>query len=183
MELSAKSKRTALCLASFQRPPTHRWKFGSPAATVVFSTPMEFSRRLILRAKNLVNRAAKNSWNRIGISQPRILPMIFLPASRHFPASAPLAHRRTTSPCSSSISKRRVNESSGKNSLTGLTTFALCSRNFRRSAPPVETRNPAKYYQQPQRRTHWPHHPQICSQRDCCNQKDERRRRVRPGSV
>jgi sigma-B regulation protein RsbU (phosphoserine phosphatase) len=96
--------------------PTHRWKFESPAETVVSYTLMEFSRRLILRGKNLANRAAKNSWNRIGISQPRILLMIFLPASRHFPASAPLAHRRTTSPCSSSISKRRVHESSDKNS-------------------------------------------------------------------
>src|SRR5882757_3233170 len=121
---------------------------------------MEFSRRLIPRGKNLANRAAKNSWNRIGISQPRILLMIFLPASRHFPASAPLAHRRTTSPCSSSISKRRVHKSSDTK-IVRLTTFALCSRNFRRSAPPVETRKPAKYYQQSQRRTHWPHHPQI----------------------
>jgi sigma-B regulation protein RsbU (phosphoserine phosphatase) len=62
------------------------------------------------------NRAAKNSWNRIVISRPRILLMISLPASRHFPASASLTHRRTTSPCSSSISKRRVHKSSDKNS-------------------------------------------------------------------
>jgi Stage II sporulation protein E (SpoIIE) len=109
-------EENGLMLAYSQRRPTHRWKFESPAETAASSTLMEFSRRLILRGKNLANRAAKNSWNRIGISQPRILLMIFLPASRHFPASAPLAHRRTTSPCSSSISKQRVHESSDKNS-------------------------------------------------------------------
>ena len=50
------------------------------------------------------NQPAPSGASRGCISQPRILLMIFLPASRHFPASAPRAHRRTTSPCWSLIS-------------------------------------------------------------------------------